>query len=392
MELKNQERNILLIEDDISICKMLSLLLESRNYCVETAHSGCEGLEKIKPITELILLDLGLPDQDGFELCRKIKENRSTQHLPVIILSSRILSENITHGLQIGADDYLTKPFEYEELVARIEAVMRRASVKQNSFDDSESGANNAIFKEINEIIAGELMQPYFQPIYLINHKKVLGVEALCRPVSKGVLANPEELFKAAIQYNVYSELELIAWRKAAEVAGPVLRDEKLFLNCNPYLVEGIPFDTIKGLFDRSNMLSSNIVLEITERSAISEYKMFYAHLSKYRREGFRFAVDDVGGGYASLESIVETRPEVLKIDRHIIQQLHNDTYKKSIVRFIVSFCRENNIISIAEGIETDKDLQTVRDLGIDAVQGYLLSRPAPEIDLKEINQIAASL
>ena len=96
-------------------------------------------------------------------------------------------------------------------------------------------------------------------------------------------------------------------------------------------------------------------------------------------------AVDDVGGGYASLESIVETRPDVVKIDRHIISDLKRDPFRRSIVKFIVAFCKENHIVSVAEGIETQQDLDTVISLGVDAGQGYFLYKPTTQINLGDM-------
>ena len=107
--------------------------------------------------------------------------------------------------------------------------------------------------------------------------------------------------------------------------------------------------------------------------------------MQAYRDYGFKFAVDDVGGGYASLESIVETRPEAVKIDRHIVSQLENDSFRRSIVRFIVSFCKENKIFSIAEGIETMKDFEIVRELDVDTGQGYYFQRLSPDIRPEEV-------
>ena len=120
-------------------------------------------------------------------------------------------------------------------------------------------------------------------------------------------------------------------------------------------------FERVKSIFEKFEISTKNVVLEITERSAISDFKIFYDKMKKYREYGFNFAVDDVGGGYASLESIVQTKPEVVKIDRHIISDVSKDAFKESIVRFIVSFCKENNIVSIAEGVETKEQVDFLK-------------------------------
>jgi len=386
----NTKKNILIIDDDKSITQMLKLLLETRGYVVNVASTGREAFHLVSSSTDLILLDLVLPDYEGFHVCRKFKENDRTRHIPVIILSAKLLSEDIVEGLYLGADDYLTKPFEYEELVARMEAVMRRGALMRKG--SVATNGEQAIIQELRKIIDQELIVPFFHPIYRLNDCHMIGLEVLSRPKTTSMLSNPELLFKAAIQFGCYQDLEMIAWKKALEYATQYIDDHKLFLNCNPYLVEGQKFLTIKSLFDKHSIKIENVVLEITERSAISDYKIFYENLKQYRDYGFKFAVDDVGGGYSSLESIVETKPEVVKIDRHIVSGLDKDKFKRSIVKFVTAFCKENKILSIAEGVETKSELDIVQELGVDAAQGYYLYRPTPKINMEEMSQAAMKL
>lgn len=385
-----KKKRILLVDDDKSVSQMLTMLLETRGYDVQTAYSGVEALQKASETTDLILLDLILPDEEGFDICRKLKEQERTANVPIIILSARVLSGDIVEGLYLGADDYLTKPFEYEELVARMEAVMRRGSIFQGGA--TKITKDDEIVRELRKIIEEERIIPFYQPIYLLKPFKLFGLEALCRPKTESLLANPEMLFKVAVQYGFYQDLEMLSWKKAIEYAADFITNEFLFLNCNPYLVEGPKFLSIKSLFENSGLKVGNVILEITERSEVGNFKEFYTQLERFREHGFKFAVDDVGGGYASLESIVETKPEVVKIDRHIINNLENDPYKRSIVKFVVAFCKENNIFSIAEGIETKENLLKIMELGVDAAQGYYLSKPKPIIDIKELNNTIHNL
>jgi len=382
---RNGMKHILLVDDDNSITKMLCMLLESRGYAVEVASSGKEALERVSHTTDLILLDLILPDLEGFEVCRQLKEDQRTQHIPVIILSAKLLRADKVEGLYLGADDYLTKPFEYEELVARIEVVLRRGELFWNGKVSSKG--EEALIGELRKIIDEARIESFFQPLFTLHPVQLMGFEALSRPCTDTLLNNPELLFKAALQFGLYQEIEMLSWQKALSSASKFLKEKKLFLNCNPYLVEGPRFLEIKSLFEDNNINVSNVVLEITERSAISDFKIFYKHLRHYRDYGFKFAVDDVGGGYASLEAIVETKPEVVKIDRHIIQDIHKDEFKRSIVKFIVAFCKENKIISIAEGIEVKEDLEAIKALGIDAAQGYYLYKPNKVVDFDEIEK-----
>lgn len=390
IEKTNGKKHILLVDDDRSITQTLTLLLRTRGYEVEIAFCGGEVFDKITDTTDLILLDLMLPDRGGLEVCRRLKEDKMTRSIPVIILSGKLLSGDIVEGLYLGADDYLTKPFEYEELVARMEAVMRRGLVFRSGGLAGDGG--ESVICEIRRIIDEELITPFFQPVFLLKPFQLFGFEALSRPVTNNMLSNPELLFKAAVQYGFYQELEILSWKKAIECAATFLDDKKLFLNCNPYLVEGPKFPTINALFERSHLNVENVILEITERSAISDFKVFYECLHQYRRRGFKFAVDDVGGGYASLEAIIETKPEVVKIDRHIIHELCEDPFKGSIVKFIVAFCKEHGILCVGEGIETKEELELIVKLGVDAGQGYYLCKPTSRIELAEINNRILSL
>ena len=123
-------KSILIVEDEANISDFIKLELEYEGYNVCVKNDGIEGLqEALKGNYDLIILDVMLPSMNGFEICRRLKKENST---PVIILSAKDSVIDKVNGLQIGADDYIAKPFAIEELLARIEVVMRR----QNSFNN----------------------------------------------------------------------------------------------------------------------------------------------------------------------------------------------------------------------------------------------------------------
>ena len=381
-QIKQQKKQILVIDDEQSLTQMLSMMLGTRGYDVVVAHTASEGLQKVSSQIDLILLDLVLPDSDGLSVCSELKNNKNTAHVPVIMMSAHSLDEDKVQGLYLGADDFLPKPCEAEELVARMEAVMRRgrngAGVKREE----------EIICELRKIFDEQLIVPYFQPIYNLKPFELYGVEILTRPTSTSVLANPEEFFKAAFQYGMYLEMEILSWSMALNILSRYFTDEKIFLNCNPYLIEMFDPERVLKVFDDYKVSPRNVIMEITERSTVSDYKVFYERLAIYRKAGFSFAIDDVGGGYASLESIVEIKPEILKIDRHIVTDISDDVFKQSIVKFVVSFCKENGIFSVAEGIETNADLQAIKDMGVNSGQGFYLYKPTSQIDLSEFTKI----
>ena len=388
--LVRNKKDILLIDHDQSLTQMLKMLLETRGYAVKVASTSSEALKQVSITTDLILLELLMPDQGGFEVCRALKNDKRTSHIPIILLSAHLNTEKTVQGLYLGVDDCLKKPFECEELIARMEAVMRRSSIfhHQQLFAKQEEN----IIRELKNVIKEEAVVPFFQPIFQFNPFEVLGFEVLTRPQTMGILSNPEVLFKAAIQFGFYEDLEILVWKKALDYIAPYLKEKHVFLNCNPYLIEGSKFFDIKALFSERGIEHDHVVLEITERSAIADFTLFYNKLDQYRNYGFKFAVDDMGGGYASLESIVQTRPEFVKIDRHIISELNRDSFRESIIKFIVAFCKDNHIQSIAEGIETEEEFEHLKDLGVDGGQGFYLCKPTSMLDLKSISSLKSGL
>jgi len=378
-----QKRHVLIVDDEKNLTSMLCMLLETRGYNVETAYTAGEALRKISPELDVIILDLVLPDLSGFDVCRELKQSDRTNHIPIIMLSAHCLYEDKVEALYLGADDFIAKPCEHEELFARMEVVMRRG---QQFFKPDSTATPKDVICELRKILDEALIIPHYQPIYLLRPFQFYGIEILTRPVYPGIFTSPEALFEAALQYGLYSELEILSWSIALGSLSKCLYNKKVFLNCNPYFIESSQFLRVKAMLDKNKISPSNVILEITERSAITDFKLFYEQLHNYRDYGFQFAVDDVGGGYASLESIIETKPEVVKIDHHIVKGVTRDPYKQSIVRFIVSFCRENNIFSIAEGIENREDLETMTAMGVNAGQGFYLCRPTPKIDLESFS------
>lgn len=111
---------VLIVEDDVSILMGLKFCLEQEGFVVETASLGKDALEKVKNGFDLVLLDLNLPDMNGFEILEQIKD------IPVIFLTANDEEVSIVQGLDMGAEDYITKPFRTRELISRMKAVLRR--------------------------------------------------------------------------------------------------------------------------------------------------------------------------------------------------------------------------------------------------------------------------
>ncbi|OIO33845.1 MAG: DNA-binding response regulator [Candidatus Omnitrophica bacterium CG1_02_40_15] len=125
------KEKILIIEDEKDIVKMLDYNLKKEGFKALSANNGEDGLDIArKENPDLILLDLMLPEMDGLEVCKAVKNDTKTAHIPIIILTAKAQEADKIVGLELGADDYMTKPFSPRELIARIKAVLRRLKEK----------------------------------------------------------------------------------------------------------------------------------------------------------------------------------------------------------------------------------------------------------------------
>jgi two-component system, OmpR family, alkaline phosphatase synthesis response regulator PhoP len=120
---------VLVIDDEANILRIVRDYLEQSGYQVLTAFTAETGLHTLRhEMPDLLVLDLGLPDQDGWDLTRQIRSDRQLANIPIIMLTARVGESDRIIGLELGADDYITKPFNPREVVARVRAVLRRAS------------------------------------------------------------------------------------------------------------------------------------------------------------------------------------------------------------------------------------------------------------------------
>jgi diguanylate cyclase (GGDEF)-like protein len=145
---------LLITEDDVDISNMLKIYFSGLGYEVDAALRGLDALEKTRQVLpHLIILDIMLPDIDGYEVCRRLRTNMRTSHIPVIFLTQRDERSDRLQGLELGADDYITKPFDIEELKLRVQGAIRRS--ERESLTDPRSGlpAGRLIEEQLRHII-----------------------------------------------------------------------------------------------------------------------------------------------------------------------------------------------------------------------------------------------
>lgn len=131
----------------------------------------------------------------------------------------------------------------------------------------------------------------------------------------------------------------------------------------------------LPALFARNSCKS--ILLEITKHEVVADYAQFVCELGRLTQAGVEIAIDDVGTGYSGLSHLLKTKPHLMKLDIELVQGIDGDLARQSLVKGLSHFARTTGCRLVAEGVETAAELHTLRDLGVDLIQGYLLGRPS---------------
>ena len=230
----------------------------------------------------------------------------------------------------------------------------------------------------LGHILAHGDLHSLFQPIVSLSERRILGYEALTRGPSNSPLHSPINLFAVARHAGRLSELELACRTSACRRFSELKLEGKLFLNVSPdSLLEPShqPGRTLQ-LLQSLGIPPSQVVIELTEQSPTDDFALLDTALHHYRAMGFSIALDDLGAGYSSLRLWSELRPDYVKIDRHFIDGIHLDAVKREFVGSILQMAKASRATVIAEGIELAEELSVLSEMGVDLLQGYLLSRP----------------
>lgn len=210
-----------------------------------------------------------------------------------------------------------------------------------------------------------------FQTVHDVATGKVMGVEALARFPCEPF--RPDAFFAQAATMGLGIELETAIVARVLGLVPELPDDIFVAVNISPAALLAAPWTQLLG-----NVDPSRIVLEITEHDAVQDYGALDEVLDICRAQGMRVAVDDVGAGFSSFTHVLELVPDFVKIDHSITRNIHSDDARRRLAQAIAEFAGQIGAVVIAEGVETQPELDAVGAAGIDLAQGYHLSRPQP--------------
>jgi EAL domain-containing protein (putative c-di-GMP-specific phosphodiesterase class I) len=364
---------VLVVDDEPAIRRVLSEFLSMEGFLVDTAPDGRAAVSCLADQSyDVVISDMKMPRLGGLELLKEV--NRLNPEALTIVMTGFGTVESAIHAMKAGAYDYILKPFKVDVVLATIlQGLARRradALVRSSCMHLHVPEATPALKSKF--LRAVDRLWLAFQPILDADGSKVFGHEVLLRSDEPN-LNDPLQVLEAAELLGSLDQLGRVIRERAVESFVQLPSDGFLFVNLHPKDLAD------PALFLESEPLSrvaDRVVLEITERSSLEKLDKVTERVAQLRRMGFRIAIDDLGAGYAGLTTFAQLEPEIIKLDMSLVRDVHQNSTKQKVVRSMTKLAREMGARVVAEGVETEAELNAVVSLGCDFVQGFYFARP----------------
>lgn len=376
---------VMLADDEDSVLDAMSGLMSQDPALdlVGTARDTAEAIDLAETHEpDVAVVDVRMPGGGGTRATREIR--RRSPDTSVVALSASSDARTVVSMLRAGAVGYVGKDQPVEDVLRAIHrSVQGRSSISVGPLGDvAERLAEDrpprpsehvrVSTERIQRALHGDVLQIVFQPIVELSNGRVGGLEALARFHSKPRRA-PETWFSEAASAGLLTDLELAAAARAFAELHRIPAGTYLSVNVSP---ETLRAPALVELL--RTIPAHRVVLELTEQSPVGDYEELAACLLPIREMGAHLAIDDVGSGFSGLGHVVRLGPDLVKLDRGLVTEVDSDPTRRALIARLVSFVGEVGMEIVAEGVETEKELETLRDLGVSYGQGFFLGRPGP--------------
>lgn len=368
---------VLIVDDDEGIRFGVGEALRRHGYEVEAAGDGEQALARLGARRfEAVLSDIAMPGMSGVELLRRVRA--LDFDLPVILLTGDPRLETAIQAVEAGALRYLQKPVTSSEIASALEHAVRLyrlARWKRDALaylgEERLVADPSALEWALDEALHGLFLAA--QPIVRTDGS-TYGRELLLRsPTAR--LPDPSAVLEAAERLGRVRDVGRVVRRLAAAVAIPT--GTSLFVNVHSLELED---DELHSGATPLAASARDVVLEVTERGRVDSVSELQKRVERLRGLGYRIAVDDLGAGYAALNSFASLHPDVAKLDMALVRGVDHDPYRRKLVASVTGMCSDLGILVVAEGIETEPERATLVELGCDLLQGFLIGAPKPVV------------
>ena len=341
---------------------------------------------------DVVLIDVRMPAGGGARATREIL--RAHPAVRVVAVSAYGERTTVMEMLRAGAVGYVLKGSPAEEILAAVAAAAQGGTplspqisgevVQELAGRLRRDASDEQRTREIVARVRAALEDPdvltvVFQPVFDIRSMRIVGVEALSR-FGADPATPPDVWFAEAEAVGRRQELEMAALGRAFDVLVDLPSALFFSVNASPETILGDEFRALIGM-----TTGKRLVVEITEHAEVEDYDAIARVTEEIRKSGGRLAVDDVGAGFASLRHMLRLSPDVIKIDRSLTSGVDRDTGARALSRALIAFAAAIDGTVVAEGIERQEELETLRDLGVGFGQGHYLARPMPMSDLLDL-------
>ncbi len=228
---------------------------------------------------------------------------------------------------------------------------------------------------DVTEILlSGRGFRALSHPIHRLSDEAVIGYEMLTRG-PKGPFEIPEVLFKTSLEHGILTQVDLHCMKRCITAAKTMDPSLSFHVNLYPSTILSTPPETLLKLFPR-NTDKWKFCVEIVEDEHISDMDRLREQLAKLRKAGVQLAIDDVGFGASTLESLIVLEPDILKIDRRYVSKVAGDSRRERYLLRLIKVARALGAELVAEGIETRTDLELMMEVGVEYGQGFLWGPP----------------
>lgn len=381
---------VLLAEDDPLTREALATVIDGAEdfTIVGLAGDADQAIEvAVATQPQLALLDVRMPGGGGARAAREI--TRALPGVSIVAISAHDDRETIGEMVAAGARGYVTKDTPPDQILDTLRrcvageliftpssaSELMREYVRSSRMIEEAKAKRRRREERLHQICELGQMRCEFQPIVRLASGEVEMYEALTRFECPGEMSTLE-WFEEAAELNMSVELELAAVAKAIDTvrrSGSEDIDIVVGLNVSPAtLLDSRLAPTIEPLAGR------RVVIEMTEHARVLDYALTKRALAKLRERGVRLAIDDAGAGFASLRHILDLMPDLIKLDISLVRNIDTDAPRRALATGLITFAREIGAEIVAEGIETEAELDALTALGVGLGQGYYLARPAP--------------
>lgn len=431
-----KSQKILIIEDDVMVREVITTILENEKFEVIQAEAGAQGIILAKQyLPDLIICDIMMPKLSVYDVLKQLGENDKTAAIPFIFISAKAQKNDVRLGMELGADDYITKPFTKQELIAAVKTRLKKQTQRQRYYEKELAQIKNQLNQiepKINQLnspnakiifaphhgwpfpfeqvimsqekiitITGEITQAleqkefqlYYQPQVDIRTGQIIGLEALIRwqhqqrgmispaefiPIAeaKGLIIPLGEWVIKVLCENVkkWQEMGYFFRRVAANISAQQLQQPQFVSKLLEILME-------------TGLSPQYLELELTESTVVQNIEQTIDIFKQLKNIGVQIGIDDFGTGYSSLSYLNNFDFDTLKIDRSFLQQLDKHPKKQAMVQLMIELGHTLNLKVLAEGVETEAELNILKQLHCDEYQGYLFSPPLPASEIDTLLQ-----